>query len=41
MSGNSIASVSTSRENISSDSVIAEHNQAEFKQGWSEANIQY
>jgi len=41
MSGNSIASVRTSRENISSDNVTAKHNQVKLKQGWSEANVQH
>jgi len=34
MSGNNTVSVSTSRENMSSDSVTAKHNQAELKQCW-------
>jgi len=41
VSGNSIASVSTSRENLSSDSITAKDNQVELKQHWSEANVQY
>jgi len=41
MSGDNTTNVNTSRDNMSSDSIIAKHNQAELKQAWSEANVQY
>jgi len=41
MSGENMTSNNTSRDNMLSDSVIAKHNQAELKQGRSEANVQH